>query len=160
MERISKGLVPPDNVTRSEAFFGVGPGASFFAGIPEIVSGRPKDGWSWGMDEDTGDLVFRAHHAGDAGIDAVKLDLDAETIQFKARTTHYGTLRHFSSAARTWDFPDITGRVLVTDGTVQTGGGAAATLGTIGGSGPGTAAQAIWASIDIGGTQFFIPLWI
>ena len=39
------------------------------------------------------------------------------------------------------------------------GGGAAATLGTIGGSGPTTAAQAQWVQIEIAGVNHWIPVW-
>lgn len=46
------------------------------------------------------------------------------------------------------------------DGQVALGGGAAATLGTIGGSGPGTAAQNKWLPINSDGTTYYIPLWI
>ena len=50
------------------------------------------------------------------------------------------------------------GRVDINNG-VALGGGAAATLGTIGGSGPTAAAQAQWVEIDIGGTAHWIPVW-
>lgn len=50
------------------------------------------------------------------------------------------------------------GRVDINNG-VALGGGAAATLGTIGGSGPSTATQAQWVEIDIGGTAHWIPVW-
>ena len=43
---------------------------------------------------------------------------------------------------------------------IALGGGAAPTLGTIGGSGPGTAAQAQWVEIDIGGTPHWIAVWV
>lgn len=39
------------------------------------------------------------------------------------------------------------------------GGGAAATLGTIGGSGPTAAAQAQWLEIEIGGVVHWVPAW-
>lgn len=42
---------------------------------------------------------------------------------------------------------------------VALGGGAAATLGTIGGSGPTTAAQAQWVQIEINGVNHWIPAW-
>lgn len=42
---------------------------------------------------------------------------------------------------------------------VPLGGGAAPTLGTIGGSGPGTAAQAGWIKLVIGGVNYFVPGW-
>ena len=50
------------------------------------------------------------------------------------------------------------GRVDINNG-IALGGGAAATLGTIGGSGPTTAAQAQWVEIDIGGTAHWIAVW-
>ena len=46
------------------------------------------------------------------------------------------------------------------DGAIALGGGAAATLGTIGGSGPGTAAQNKWVKLNVDGTNYFLPLWI
>lgn len=42
---------------------------------------------------------------------------------------------------------------------IALGGGAAATLGTIGGSGPTAAAQAQWVEIDINGVAHWIPAW-
>ena len=50
------------------------------------------------------------------------------------------------------------GRVDINNG-IALGGGATATLGTIGGSGPTAAAQAQWVEIDIGGTAHWIPVW-
>lgn len=43
--------------------------------------------------------------------------------------------------------------------TTALGGGAAPTLGTIGGSGPATAAQNSWLAIKINGTTSFLPVW-
>lgn len=42
---------------------------------------------------------------------------------------------------------------------VALGGGATATLGTIGGSGPTAAAQAQWLEIEISGVSHWIPVW-
>jgi len=42
---------------------------------------------------------------------------------------------------------------------IALGGGAAATLGTIGGAGPTAAAQAQWVEIDIAGVAHWIPAW-
>jgi hypothetical protein len=39
------------------------------------------------------------------------------------------------------------------------GGGAAPTLGTIGGTGPATAAQNSWLKVNINGTASFLPVW-
>lgn len=45
------------------------------------------------------------------------------------------------------------------DDGVALGGGAAPTLGTIGGSGPAATAQNQWLRINISGTNYFIPVW-
>ncbi len=42
---------------------------------------------------------------------------------------------------------------------IAPGSGAEATLGTIGGSGPGAAAQAKWLKVKIGGTPYFLAVW-
>lgn len=42
---------------------------------------------------------------------------------------------------------------------IALGGGAAATLGTIGGSGPGTATQAGWEKVVLNGVTYYRPLW-
>ena len=42
---------------------------------------------------------------------------------------------------------------------IALGGGAAATLGTIGGSGPTAAAQAQWVEIEVAGVRHWIPAW-
>lgn len=45
------------------------------------------------------------------------------------------------------------------DDPIALGGGAAPTLGTIGGSGPAAAAQNQWLRVNISGTDMFIPVW-
>jgi hypothetical protein len=40
------------------------------------------------------------------------------------------------------------------------GGGAVATLGTVGGVGPAAAAQASWTRVRIGGVNYWIPVWV
>jgi hypothetical protein len=63
-------------------------------------------------------------------------------------------------------FNDTVGVVLASGRTVDfglsdaLGGGASATLGTIGGSGPATAGQALWLEVKIGGTTHWIPAWV
>jgi hypothetical protein len=50
--------------------------------------------------------------------------------------------------------------VQLADPLVALGGGAAPTLGTIGGSGPATAAQNSWKRFyDDGGNAFWVPVW-
>ncbi len=46
------------------------------------------------------------------------------------------------------------------DAAVALGGGAAPTLGTIGGTGPATAAQAGWLAMFSGATRVFVPYWV
>jgi hypothetical protein len=45
------------------------------------------------------------------------------------------------------------------DGGVALGGGSTATMGTIGGSGPASAAQNQWLPVNIDGNARFIPVW-
>jgi hypothetical protein len=45
------------------------------------------------------------------------------------------------------------------DDSVALGGGAAPTVGTIGGAGPGAAAQVAWLRINIEGVDSFVPYW-
>lgn len=60
------------------------------------------------------------------------------------------------SESRRVSYDSILGK----PGVVANGGGAAPTLGTIGGSGPAAAAQAGWARmVDDNGVPFFVPAW-
>ena len=54
----------------------------------------------------------------------------------------------------------IHGEIRADVTTDALGGGAAATLGTIGGTGPTVAGQNLWARININGTPYWIPVWI
>lgn len=54
---------------------------------------------------------------------------------------------------------DNTGKLNTGLARVANGGGAAPTLGTIGGTGPTAAAQAGWWQIQIAGTDHWIPAW-
>lgn len=55
---------------------------------------------------------------------------------------------------------DNTGKPTFGLGSIALGGGAGATLGTIGGSGPAAAAQNKWGKINFGGTDYFVPMFI
>lgn len=52
-----------------------------------------------------------------------------------------------------------TGTFGVTAAQIANGGGAAPTLGTIGGSGPAAAAQSGWLKVKVGGNYRFVPIW-
>jgi hypothetical protein len=54
---------------------------------------------------------------------------------------------------------DRTGLVSLGLAQIAVGGGAAGTLGTIGGSGPTAASMSGWEKIIIGGNTRFIPVW-
>lgn len=51
------------------------------------------------------------------------------------------------------------GLVDIKNGNTALGGGAAPTLGTIGGSGPASAAQHSWQKIKIAGVDSYVPVW-
>lgn len=55
--------------------------------------------------------------------------------------------------------PQGTGLFAFEYGADAPGGGAAATLATIGGDGPGAAAQAYWLPVRVNGTKYYLPLW-
>jgi hypothetical protein len=55
--------------------------------------------------------------------------------------------------------PKGAGVVNLNYATVALGGGAAPTVGTIGGSGPATAAQNSWLKLQIAGTTSYVPVW-
>lgn len=151
----------PDGITKSTTFFMVGPGAWFGAGIPEISDGSGvQDGWTWGMDTANGDLLFRKHSGGVLTDGRVKFDVSGENIAWSSNTAFYGTLDHAITAARTWTFPDAGGDVPIETGTGTPGGGAAATLGNIGGgTNPTAAAQSHWVQVNIAGTTYYLAAW-
>jgi hypothetical protein len=158
----SRSLEAHRSVPTSSAYEGVGPGAYYFAGLPDKASGRPKNCVSWGQDDGSGDLDFFAHYGADAGRAFVKFDRLNQRIGFKARTSYYGYMQHFITASRNWTFPDYTGQVMVTPQAVYDDlGGSPATLGTLGASGgPANAAQFGWAPCYIDGTVFYVPIWL
>lgn len=55
--------------------------------------------------------------------------------------------------------PKGSGVLYLSYAATALGGGAAPTLGTIGGSGPATAAQSSWLAVKINGTASFLPVW-
>ena len=55
--------------------------------------------------------------------------------------------------------PKGTGVVDFTNASVALGAGGAATLGTVGGSGPAATAQNAWMKVEIAGTASYIAFW-
>ena len=79
------------------------------------------------------------------------------TIDINGGTIDGTTIGGAAAAAGT--FTALAANTLDVNNGIALGGGAAPTLGTIGGSGPTTAAQAQWLQINIGGTPHWIPVW-
>lgn len=159
MSDAADGYVPP-NITTSTTFFGVGPGAYFYAGLPELANGAIKSGYSWGVDTSTGDLLFRQHGVNTTPTSAMRFT-SSGNISWYSGTSSQGIFDHSNTSNRTYTYPDVTGVVVVSLATHTLGGGAAATLGTIGGSGPTTAAQSRWEQIKCSdGTTRWVPTWV
>lgn len=148
------GMVPP-NQSLSTTYFMTSPGAWFGAGTPELATGAPRSGYSWGMDSSTGDLLFRSHSFSEPADNAVRFTNTAQTIQWYATKSFYGELSHANTADRTYTFPDSTGTVLVHT-LVANAAGAAVTVGNTGGSGPASSTIAKWLRVigEDGGTYF------
>jgi len=150
----------PSGVTLSTTYIMVSPGAYWAAGTPQLVSGALKDGYSWGMEASTGDLVFRSHSDSQAPIEALRFTKTAQTIKWKAAGNRYGELTHLNSADRTYTFPDTSGVVLVSIASDANGAGGTATLGKVGGSGPTATAQNGWERIvRNNGATAWAPVW-
>jgi len=108
------GLVPPGNVTVSTMYVLCGPGAWFGAGVPELGNGTMKDGWIWGMDSTTGDLVWKVHISSQVAVESIRFVLSTGNIKWKSTMGAYGELEHANSANRTYTFPDRSGVLLIT----------------------------------------------
>jgi len=79
------------------------------------------------------------------------------TIDINGGTVDGTTIGGAAAAAGT--FTALAANTLDVNNGIALGGGAAPTLGTIGGTGPTTAAQAQWLQVNIGGTTHWIPVW-
>jgi len=108
----------PDGIDLSTTYFLVGPGAWFGAGQPEFSDGGIQDGYSWGQDTATGDLIFRAHVNSAAPVTAFKLDLATQNFAWKSGTAYYGIFEHANTGERTYTFPDASGIVALTASVV------------------------------------------
>lgn len=153
------GLAPP-GVTLSTFYVMCGPNAYFGAGTPELVNGTLKEGYSWGANTTTGDLEFRSHSSSQAADVGVVFTKSGQNIRWYSGRDYYGEFDHFNTANRTYDWPDTDMSVLGIITRDGLGGGAAATLGTIGGTGPTVAGQAGWMRVmDEAGVTRWTPYW-
>lgn len=113
--RDAKNLaMQPSNVTLSTTYILVAPGAYFGAGVPELVTGRLKDGYSWGMDTTTGDMLFRSHSDSQTPFEAVRFTKTSQNIRWMSQQSFYGEIDHANTANRTYTFPDASGTVALT----------------------------------------------
>jgi len=111
MEDYATTFAPP-GITKSTCYFVAGPGVYFGAGTPELTNGGVAQGYSWGIDTTTWDLVFRSHDIAEA-FDKVKFTSDGD-LAFKSAVSFWGTLHHTNTADRTYTFPDQDGTVALT----------------------------------------------
>jgi hypothetical protein len=84
---------------------------------------------------------------------------DDGRIIFQTQATNAGGLVTHLQLMEDGDFEVLSTAYLDIKRPVALGGGAAPTLGTIGGSGPATAAQNEWVEIKVNGNVRWIPVW-
>ena len=109
----------PAGVTQSTAYVLAGPGAWWGAGIPETRNGSLQDGYSWGMDTATGDLVWRRHTDGETPVTAFKFDHSDGDFYWRSVTDYWGQLAHANTADRVYTFPDASGTIPLGTGTAN-----------------------------------------
>lgn len=107
------GLIPP-NMTLSTTYFMVGPGAYFAAGVPELGNGTMKDGYRWGFDRTTGDLVWQTHANSQAATEAMRFTLTSQNFRWMSGQSVYGEFDHSNTGNRVYTFPDKSGTVALT----------------------------------------------
>jgi hypothetical protein len=135
----------------------------------EIDGNRSGMAFSEGADA-TNKIVVTGADSAAIGVNGGLTISGSRTIVVASSTTGAGpavsendVLAGVSGAAIVWKLNSSTGKATVqsldvNDG-IALGGGAAPTLGTIGGSGPTAAGQAQWLRVSIGGTAHYIPAW-
>ena len=112
------GMVPP-SIARSAAYFVAGPGAFFGAGTPELANGALRDGFVWGADESTFDLIFSSHSASAAAVTAVRFGRTSGNISWRSGTSFWGELDHANTVDRIYTFPDASGTIPLGTGTAN-----------------------------------------
>lgn len=110
-EDIATSGMAPYGITKSTTYMVVAPGAYFAAGVPSLANGTIDDGWVWGMDSATGDLVFYQTQDAAPKVEGVRFVLSSQNIQWKSGTAFYGEFDHANTANRIYTFPDYTAPV-------------------------------------------------
>lgn len=133
------------------------------AGNCTIIPGRLANAFTSASNNAGAAFGLIRHHSGGNGSWRVTHSLILENAQ-----PIYGLTSSGASSPRLIDMNSSDQVVIAGDGSdirwgralVALGGGAAPTLGTIGGSGPATAAQNSWMRvIDSSGNPFWVPVW-
>lgn len=152
----------PNGIEVSDTFVIAGPNVYFGAGNFNETNGRIEDGFSWGMDTATGDLVFKDHTRGVHEVEALRLQKMTGRLLWRGTTGKIATLTHSNNANITYTFPNFQGQIVVSDTTSTPGAGATALLGKIGGAGPtNTQFMNRWERIMCkDGVRRWIPCWI
>lgn len=152
----------PNGIDVSDTFVIAGPNVYFGAGNFNETNGRVEDGFSWGMDPATGDLVFKDHTGGVHEVEALRLQKMTGRLLWRGTTGKIATLTHSNNADVTYTFPNFQGQIVVSDTSSDPGAGATALLGKIGGSGPtNTHFMNKWERIMCkDGRRRWVPCWI
>lgn len=109
--------------------------------------------------------------AGSTITSAVGIQVDAQTV---GGTNNYGILVSAPSGGAGENYAIKTPHIVLSStvptvgagqagfgyGVTALGGGSTPSFGTIGGSGPTTAAQNGWFKVNLGGTSAFFPYWV
>lgn len=169
---VNAGIITLDSVAGSPARIDFSDGSSVLASILGATS--PSSTLEW-RPASNGGLIFRL---GDSSLRWSLLELEAIS-SILINSTNVGfiilddvTLNHpfietscngttfYVGRSGNIEINPGTGDVLLGKALVALGGGAAPTFGTIGGTGPATAAQNTWARFkDSGGNAFWVPAW-
>lgn len=145
LEDAPTSFAPPGR-TVCPAYFAVLADSFFGAGVPDFTTGGIKTGYRWGADA-TGVLGFDKVSSAAAITRLLTMD-QTSTPRLGVLTNTPQAVFHVASASV---------RVDLTTGNVAAG--APAIPGLIG-TGPTVNTQNAWGQINIGGTNFWFPLWV
>jgi hypothetical protein len=156
-------MKPGSGVSRSKTSLIVAPNAYFGAGTPELVNGQLKEGYFWGTDEATGDLVFESMTSSQFRYEAVRFTKGNQRIRWLSMSkdpAKYGEIWHANTTGRAYFCPDISGTVMVTANLYVDGAGAPVAAGKLGGPGPITGFDKWILVMCSDGTQRYVEAYV
>lgn len=146
------------------------PGNGMYLSAADTVGFAVNGVLQFSIDSDSVNLVagqYLAPSGNTPGAPQYAWTASAAMGMYRASSTTIGfstasTLRFSISSTAVTVEPTVTLTCTLLDvnNADALGGGATATLGTIGGSGPATAAQNQWLQVLIGGVNHWIPVWV